>query len=203
MRNGAQPAQKTFEFFIAQQQRVAATQQHVTDFLVLRDIFDLLVEFGMKIIAVRVADEPRARAITAIRGAPVGDQKQHAVGIPVHQTGHGRVRILAARVAHFPGRSVCFLDTRNDLPPDGTVLIHRIDQVEKIRRDGQRKLVVCEFRAGELLRRERGHQALQLFRRRDAVFELPAPVVPLGIRNVAPEAAPGGAKLLQTLESVV
>jgi hypothetical protein len=169
----------------------------------LRDVGDLLVEFGMKIVAAGVADEPRARAVTAIRGAAVGDEEQHAVGIAMHEAGHGRMRIFAARVAHFPRRGVRFLDARNDLPADGAMLIRRVNQVEKIRRDGQRELVVRQFRAGEFLRRERGHQPLQLLRRGDAVFELPAPVVPVGIGNIVPEAAAGGVEFLQRLESVV
>ena len=202
VRNRAQPAQKIFQLVVAQQQRVAAAQQHVADFRMRGDVGDLLVEFGMKIVAAGVADEPRARAVTAIRGAAVGDQKQHAVGIAMHEAGHGRMRILAARVAHLPRRGVGFLDVRNDLQADRAMFVRRINQVEKIRRDGQRELVVGQFCAGEFLRRERGHQSLQLLRRGDAVFELPAPVVPVGIGNVVPEAAAGGVKFLQKSDSV-
>ena len=202
VRNRAQPAQQIFQLVVAQQQRVAAAQQHVADFGMPRDVFDLLVEFGMEIVAAGVADEPRARAVAAIRGAAVGDEKQHAVGIAMDEAGHGRMRILAARVAHLPRRGVRFLDARNDLPADRAIFIRRINQVEKIRRDGQREFGVREFRAGKFLRRERGHQPLQLFRRGDAVFELPAPVVPVGVGNVMPETAAGGVKFLQKLESV-
>ena len=149
VRNRAQPAQQIFQLLIAQQQRVAAAQQHVADFRMLRDVCDLPVEFGMEIVAAGVADQPRARAITAIRGAAVGDQEQHAVGIAMHEAGHGRMRIFAARVAHFPRRGVRFLDARNDLPADRAIFIRRINQVEKIRRDGERELVVGQFRAGQ------------------------------------------------------
>ena len=41
VRNRAQPAQQIFQLLIAQQQRVAAAQQHVADFRMLRDVFDL------------------------------------------------------------------------------------------------------------------------------------------------------------------
>jgi hypothetical protein len=41
-----------------------------------------------------------------------------------------------------------------------------------------------------------------LFERRDAVFELPAPVVPVGVRDVVPEAAPGGMELFEKLEAL-
>src|ERR1035438_2920209 len=83
------------------------------------------------------------------------------------------------------------------------MLIHRVNEIEKIRRDGEREFVVRQFRAGEFLRRERGHQALQLLRRGDAMFKLPMPVVPIGIGNIAPKAAAGGVEFLQKLESVV
>ena len=159
------------------------------------DVGDLLVEFWMKIVAARVAHEPRARAVTAIRGAAVRDQKQNAVGITMHESGHWRMRIFADGIAHLPRRSVGFGELGNDLQPDGAVFIRRINQVEKIRRDGERELGVREFRAGEFLRRERGQKFLQLLHRRDAVLELPFPVVPVGVRNIAPQTASGGMEL--------
>ena len=63
-------------------------------------------------------------------------------------------------------------------------------------------LCVREFRAGKFLRRERGHQSLQLLRRGDAVFQLPAPVVPVGVGNVVPETASGGVEFFQSLKTV-
>ena len=164
-----------------------------------RDVLDLPVELGMKIVAAGVADQPRARAITAIRRATVGHQKQHAVGIAMHQSGHRRMRIFAARIAHFPRRGVRFLDARDDLPADRAILIRRVNQVEEIRRDGQRQLVVGQLRAGEFLRRQRRHQPLKLLDRGDAVLELPVPVVPVGIGNVGPKTPPRRAELLERL----
>jgi hypothetical protein len=35
------------------------------------------------------------------------------------------------------------------------------------------------------------------------MFELPMPIVPISIGNIAPKAAAGGTKLLQRLETVV
>ena len=110
------------------------------------------------------------------------------------------MRIFAARIAHFPRRGVRFLDARNDLPADRAIFIRRINQVEKIRRDGERELGVRQFRAGKFLRRERGQKSLQLLHRGDAVLELPAPVVPVGVGNVAPEAASGGLEFFQGLK---
>jgi hypothetical protein len=92
---------------------------------------------------------------------------------------------------------------RDDLLTDRAMLVHRVNEIEKIRRDGEREFVVRQFRAGEFLGRERGHQPLQLLRRGDAMFELPAPIVPISVGNIAPKAATGGVKFLQALESVV
>ena len=75
VRNRAQPGQQVFQLFVAQQQRVAAAEQHVADFRVRGDVGDLLVELRMKVVAGRVAHEPRARAVAAICGAAVSDQK--------------------------------------------------------------------------------------------------------------------------------
>ena len=114
------------------------------------DVINLPVELGVEIVAAGVADQPRTRAVPAIRGAPVRHQEQHPVGVSVHQPGHGRMRILAAGVAHLPGRDMGLLDPRDDLPADRAVLVRRVNQVEEIGRDGQRQLVVGQGRAGEL-----------------------------------------------------
>jgi len=110
------------------------------------------------------------------------------------------MRIFAARIAHFPRRSMGLFDAWNDLPPDRTPFVRRINQVEEIRRDGQRQLRVGELAAGEFLRRERGHQLLQLFDGGDAMFELPAPVVPVGVSHFRPKAASGRFEFFQRTE---
>ena len=118
----------------------------------------------------------------------------------MHEAGHGRVGIFAARVGHFPGGGVCFLDARDDLLADGAMLVRRVNEVEEEGCDGEREFGFGELRAGEFLGREGGHQALELFERGDAVFELPMPVVPVGVGNIAPEAAPGGCELFQGVQ---
>ena len=60
------------------------------------------------------------------------------------QARHRHVRIFAARIGHFMRRSPRFLDARDDLPADRAVGIIAIDEVEKIRRDGERELVAGE-----------------------------------------------------------
>ena len=197
VRNGAQPAEKMFQPFVAEQERVAAAQEHVPHLRVVADVLDLAVELGVKIVSARIAHEPRAGAVTAVGRATVRHQKQYAVGVAMHESGHRRMRILAARVAHFPRRGVHFLDAGNHLPADRTVFVRRVDQVEKVRRDGEGQFMVGQSGARVFLRRQRRHQPPELFERRDAVFELPAPVVPVSVRHVRPEAAPGGFEFFQ------
>lgn len=67
------------------------------------NVLDLSVEIRVEIVTGGVADEAGPGAITAVGGATVGDQKQHPVGIPVDEAGDRRMRILAARILHFPG----------------------------------------------------------------------------------------------------
>lgn len=198
VRNRPQRGEQLVQFVIAEKQRIAAAQENVADFRVLTDIVQLIRKTRMEIVSARIADQPRTRAITAIGRAAVGDQEQHAVGIPMHQARHRRVRVFAARIGHFPRCRVGLLQPRDDLPTDGTMFIRRIDQVEKIGRDGERQLVIGQLRAGVFLRRQRGHQPRQLFEPGDAVLKLPVPVVPIRVGNIVPETTAGGDKALES-----
>src|SRR5439155_24018164 len=91
-------------------------------------------------------------------------------------------------------------DAWNDLPTDRTPFVRRINQVEEIRRDGQRQLRVGELAAGEFLRRERGHQLLKPLDGGDAMSELPAPVVPVGFQHIRPKAASDRFEFFQRTE---
>ena len=180
---------------------IAAAQEHVAHAGVLADVFDLAVKLRMEIVAGGVADQARAGAITAIGRAAVGHQEQHAVRVAMHQSRHGRMGVFAARVAHFPRRGVGFLQARNDLPADGAILVGGVNEVEEIGRDGQGQFGVGQHRAGVFLRREGGHQALQLLQGGDAVFELPAPVVPVGFGDIGPKAAAGGMEFFEGIQA--
>ena len=198
VRDRAQTAQQMFQLLVAEQQRVAAAQQHVAHLRMAADVLDLPVELGMEIVAAGVAHQPRPRAIPAIRRAPVRHQEQHPVGITVHQARHRRMRVLAARVAHLPRRDVRFLDARDDLPANRAVLVGRVNEVEEVGRDGQRQLVIGQRRAGDFLRRQRRHQPLELLDGGNAVLELPVPVVPVRIRHIGPKTPPRRAELLES-----
>src|SRR6185436_300869 len=108
--------------------------------------------------------------------------------------------ILSARIPHLPGRGVSFFDARDDLPADRTVLIRRIDQIEKVRRDGKRQPLIGKGCPRVFLRRERRHVALELLDTGDAVFKLPFPIVPIAFGYILPKTATGGVKLFERVE---
>ncbi len=193
-------AEEEFKFIVAQEQWVAAAEEDVADRGRAADVINLFGEFGMKIVAAGVADEARAGAIPAVAGATVGDEEEHAVGVAMDETGDGRMGIFTAGVGHFPGGGIGFFDAGDDLPADGAIFVRRVNEVEEVGGDGQREFGVGQERAGAFLGGERGHEALELLDRGDAVLELPAPVIPILVGNVAPEAAAGGTKLFEGIQ---
>src|SRR6185503_4661458 len=58
--NRPQPAEKIFQLLVAEQQRVAAAQQHVPHFGMLFDVSKLFVEVRMKVVSAGVAHQARA-----------------------------------------------------------------------------------------------------------------------------------------------
>src|SRR5262249_5306365 len=128
-------------------------------------------------------------------------QKQNAVRITVHQPGHRRVRVLAARISHFPRRSVSLFDARYHLPADRAILVRGVDEIEKVWSNRERQSVIGERGAGVFLGRKGRHQALKLLHAGNSMLQLPTPVVPLRLRNVAPETTARGSKLFEGFEA--
>ena len=201
MRDGAQAAEEVFQFLVGEQQWIAAAQEDVADARVLADVFNLAVELRVEIVAGGVAHQPRTGAVTAIGRAPVGHQEQHAVRVAMHQSRHGRMGVFAAGVAHLPRGGVGFLHAWDDLPADGAILVGGVNEVEEIGRDGQGQFGVGQHGAGVFFRGQRGHEALQLFQGSDAMFELPAPVVPVAFGDIGPEPASGGVELFEGIQA--
>ena len=83
-------------------------------------------------------------------------------------------------------RILAFLDPRHHLPPDRTGGILGIDQIEKMRRDRHRQLLPREQNPGTLLAAQ-SNLPFECLERVDAVFELPAPIVPIRFRRPRPE----------------
>ena len=93
-----------------------------------------------------------------------------------------RVELLLRGDKHLPF-------PRNELLANRAIGVVPIDQVKKIGRDRHRQFVAGERHPALLLRRER-HVALKILTRRQAIFELPGPVLPLLGRHMLPEPLP-------------
>ena len=69
----------------------------------------------------------------------------------MHETGHGRMFVLAQRIQHLPRGNHHLIASWNDLLTNRTVGVSPIDEVEKIRRDRERELLFGKKTAGFLL----------------------------------------------------
>ena len=183
--DGPQAAQQVPETPIGEEQRVAAGQEHVADLGVFLQVVDRAVEIEFELLLAHATDDAAARAVAAIGGAPVGDEKEHAVGITMDQPGHGHVMVLAARVGQV-GRFVGhLLDARNDLTADRAIGIERIDQVKEVGRDAHGQLGIGEENPGMLFAGQLD-LSRQVIERFDTMPHLPLPVVPLLRGGVGP-----------------
>jgi hypothetical protein len=93
------------------------------------------------------------------------------------------VFILTARIDQFPRRGGHFLDARNHLATNRTIRIVAVDQGEEVRRDGKGELMTDLLDACALFGRQLD-QRFERFQRRDAMAQLPPPIVPFGVRDV-------------------
>ena len=77
------------------------------------------LKIDMQLLFAGAADDTTAGAIAAIGCAPIGDQKEDAIRVPMDQSGNRHVGIFAARVGHFERRAVSLLNARDHLAPVG------------------------------------------------------------------------------------
>ena len=104
----------------------------------------------------------------------------------MYEAWHGRMTVFSAWVIHFPRRCLGFLDVRKNLPADGAFRVFCIDEIEEMRRDRHGQLGIGQTCPFGFFIREIRNMLLQLLQRTDAVFELPAPVIPIGVGHTAP-----------------
>ena len=151
----------------------------------LFEITKRFLEIGVQFLFADAADDAAARAIAAITRATIGHEKQNAIRITMHQSRHRHVRIFTARIGHVVRRRPGLFDPRDDLAPDRIVriLIAR-DQVEKMRRDGEREFVAGKQHPAAFLVAQ-VEIFLELGERGDPILELPFPIVPKFRRDPA------------------
>ena len=182
MRDLAQAAQDRLEQLGREGQAVASGDEDVAD---LRRPAQVL-ELGLVVLAIevlgRVPDDPRSRAIPAVRRALGRDEHQHPVGIAMDEPGHRRVAVLGQRVLHHRREGIVLATGRDDLAADRVVRVLRVDQADEVRRDVDAELVgrreTLALLIGQL------EDPFDLLEVVDPVRQLPTPVVPLLVGHV-------------------
>ena len=176
---------RKIELVVTEDEGVSARKEDVTNFRVLFEIAKRFLEVGVQFLFADATHHPAPGAIAAVTRAPIRHQKEDAIGIPMHQSRYRHMGIFATRVGHVVRRSPGFLDPRDDLAPDRAIRVIALDQVEKVRSDGQSELCPGKQHAGPLLIRQL-EMLLKLSQRGNPVFELPFPVVPEFRRDRGP-----------------
>src|SRR4029453_3785841 len=137
MPNRAQAAKQLVKLIVAEDKCVAAAQKDIAHFGVLLEIAERFFEIRVQFLLTH----PTARGISAVTSTAIRHEKENPIRIAMHQTGHRHVRIFAARVSHVVLRCPRLFDPWNNLTSDWIVRIVSRDEVEKVRRDGEGKLV--------------------------------------------------------------
>ena len=131
--DGAQALDDVLQIVVVHHQAVAAGQQHVTNLGMSGHVVDALVDLSHGHFAVILTGETTTGAVTAVHGALVGDEQQHAVGIAVSQAGGGRVGILVQGIGVLIIGILQLLGAGNGHLADGIEGIVQIDQGQIVR----------------------------------------------------------------------
>src|SRR6266498_840193 len=182
MWNLTQAAENLFKDFGRENKGITAREQHIAHLWCAFEIFELHLKFLTREGLSGVADDARARAITAIRRALSRYQHENPVRIPMNKPWHGRVAIFRKRVFHHRGKGLHLLRARDDLFANWIVGIVRVNQGYEVRRD-----IYAEQTAGVQclsFRISQRDDLLEIFNCIQAMAQLPAPIVPFFIRNI-------------------
>ena len=76
------------------------------------DVAEGLLILRMKIVVLRVRNQPAARAVPAVGCTPIRHEKQDAVRITVHEPRHRRVTVFIQRIEHLASLKDQLLRTR-------------------------------------------------------------------------------------------
>ncbi len=146
VRDGPQSRQQVIQHLGRQRERIAAGKHHVADLGRARDVINLRVVLGQRELRRRVADDPAACAIAAVRSALRRHQHQHAIRVTMHQSRHGAVQVFGQRVLHHGLERNQLLRPRNHLQPNRVMRIVRVHQ---------RRKVGCDVHTEKVVRLER------------------------------------------------
>ena len=132
------------EFGIAQQQRIAAGEEHVADFGMLLQITERGFVFHVQMLLAYTAHHAAAGAVAAVAGAAISDQEEHAIRITMHEAWHRHVAVFTTRISHLGWIIERLFDPWNDLATDRAIGIDGVDEIEVVRGDRHRQLVAGE-----------------------------------------------------------
>ena len=182
--DGADALDDVLQGLVVHHQGVTAGQQDIADLRMSGHVVDALVDLRHGHFAVVLTGEAATGAVTAVHGALVGDQQQHAVGIAVSQAGGGRIGVLVQRIGILIIGILQLLGAGDSHLADGIKRIVQIDQGQIVGGDGHAQLAQGLGNAGFLVGGQ-GHVLFQILKRLSAVGNLPMPVVPQIFRNVS------------------
>ncbi len=115
---------------IGEDQRIAPAENDLPDLRVLGDVAQRRLELVPAQRTGWLADELAAEAKPAVYRARRGEQKQHAIGVAVHKTGHGAVGVVADRIAKVIREADVLVGKREDLTSKRIMGIAPVDQVQ-------------------------------------------------------------------------
>jgi len=183
MGDGAHALDDVLQDLIGDHQGVTAGQQDIADLGMSGHVVDALVDLLHGHFAVVLTGKAAAGAVTAVHGALVGDQQQHAVRITVGQAGGGGVGILVQGIGILVIGILQLLSAGDSHLADGIEGIVQIDQGQVV--GGNSHAQLAQGLADALfLIGSQGHVLLQILNRLSAVGDLPMPVVPQILGNV-------------------
>ena len=183
MRYLAQLADYVIEHLVADHQAVAAGKEHIAYLGMVAHIVYAGVYLALGHLAVMLAGKTPAGAVTAVHAALVGDEQQHAVGIPVGKARAGGVDILMQRVGILIGGELKLMLGGDSLLADRIVGIVKIDEGEIVRGYGHAQPAQSSLYALFLFF-GKGDVLLEVLKSFNAVFNLPFPIVPLLVGHV-------------------
>src|SRR5665648_1045275 len=108
MWNFSELCKNIFKNFIADTKTISSGKQYISYLWCISDIFNALVNIFSVSGAIIFAGKSSSRAMSAIHGALVRNQKKYSVRISVRQPGSWGVLILMKRVKHICIASVSF-----------------------------------------------------------------------------------------------
>src|SRR5690606_15481585 len=124
------------------------------------------------------ADEPGARAVTAVDRAEIRHEQQDPVRVAVHEPRDRARTVLAERVVLLARRGFELAERRHDCAAQRLARVVRIDEAHVVRGNTGRQRPLVAANRFALVVRQPEH-ALELLEAANSIAVLPTPVVPL------------------------